>query len=305
MIARYPKIRLYRTCDGERYLCIRESVSINLYMRCSHSEVIQAVLHALDVYRHAVGEAALGWYVTQEGDWAPLDKAGWALIRQQLLDPRGANVELRERPDAVTGYQFTYHGWQLDDLPFPRDRGVVCAVTFWLPTEYLETHGPERVRKLALELAAGLPFNSGHAGLSFDFSEDTVGLGKPVRELCFRYPGLDIPARERLPLTLGTQLKGAHWLTFLGPPVLDALGNVSGLGQRLTSASTTVQALEGGRAVVSLGEWPEAGDTEQDQVLPAYRELARVLEPWFHKFPGTWSGFSPEDVRRWERRFLE
>ncbi|MFY0576656.1 type VI immunity family protein [Cystobacter fuscus] len=42
-----------------------------------------------------------------------------------------------------------------------------------------------------------------------------------------------------------------------------------------------------GRAVVALGPWPEAGDLRQGQTLPAYRELARVLEPWLEPFdPG-------------------
>jgi hypothetical protein len=44
---------------------------------------------------------------------------------------------------------------------------------------------------------------------------------------------------------------------------------------------------------------------EQGDTLPAYRELAHVLEPWLyhekprHMFP------DEEDVRRWDRRFLD
>ena len=60
------------------------------------------------------------------------------------------------------------------------------------------------------------------------------------------------------------------------------------------------------RAVVTLGEWPEAGDTEQGQTLPAYRELARVLEPWLYHREKVFSrDFPREDTRRWERRFLD
>jgi hypothetical protein len=33
------------------------------------------------------------------------------------------------------------------------------------------------------------------------------------------------------------------------------------------------------------GEWPEAGDLEHGHTLPAYRELARVLEPWSYRTP--------------------
>ncbi|WP_306818925.1 hypothetical protein [Archangium lipolyticum] len=41
-------------------------------------------------------------------------------------------------------------------------------------------------------------------------------------------------------------------------------------------------------------------------MLPAYRELTRVLEPWlFHQKPLRDPSFTPEDMRRWERRFLD
>ncbi|AKQ63664.1 hypothetical protein A176_000576 [Myxococcus hansupus] len=40
--------------------------------------------------------------------------------------------------------------------------------------------------------------------------------------------------------------------------------------------------------------------------LPAYRELARVLEPWMLWGEGeSILGLTPEEARRWERRFLD
>ncbi len=74
---------------------------------------------------------------------------------------------------------------------------------------------------------------------------------------------------------------------------------------RLRSPGTTVEELGAERAVVTLGEWPEAGDLAEGRTLPAYRELARVLEPWLHRRRALWSGFSEEELRRWERRFLD
>lgn len=176
----------------------------------------------------------------------------------------------------------------------------------WLPTAYLEDHGPGRVRELALELAASLPFCSGHAGLSFHCDLYVLGVKRKVREYCFRYPGLDIPELRNLSFNLGTRLRGPAWMTFLGQPVLGELGGTAALRARLSSPGTTVQELDGERAVVTLGPWPEAGDTEQGQMLPAYRELARVLEPWLYREePPRPSIEISEDTRRWERRFLD
>jgi hypothetical protein len=57
---------------------------------------------------------------------------------------------------------------------------------------------------------------------------------------------------------------------------------------------------------VTLGTWPEAGDLAQGRDLPAYRELARVLEPWLFGCTNyRWSGYTHEETRRWWRRFLD
>jgi hypothetical protein len=143
-----------------------------------------------------------------------------------------------------------------------------------------------------------------HAGLAFHFPETVLGVTRPLRDLSLRYPGLDIPGARSATSTIGTKVDGVHWLNFLGPPVLGELGGTAGLRARLHSAGTTVQELSGERAVVTLGTWPEAGDTEKGHTLPAWRELARVLEPWLYMDRAHWSGFSEEDMHRWQRRFL-
>jgi hypothetical protein len=66
-----------------------------------------------------------------------------------------------------------------------------------------------------------------------------------------------------------------------------------------------VQELATDKVVITLGEWPEAGDLERGEVLPAYRELARVLEPWLFPSPYRMLHRSMEETRRWERRFLD
>lgn len=306
MTEHYPRIRLYQTFDDEQYLRVRESVCISFYMRRPHREVSQDVLRSLERYRQAIGHQKLAWYPDDQGDWQELDAKGWERQLAEVLDPRGCTIWLDETPSAVTGYKFTYRGWPLDALPFNKDPGVVCAVSFWLPTEFLEAHGPGRVRELALELGARLPFTSGHAGLCLQFPEQVLGYTESLRNPCFRYPGLDMPLTESIHLNLGLRIKGTHWLTFLGQPVLGRLGGATGLRERLRSPGTTVQELEAGRVVVTLGEWPEAGDLEEGRTLPAYRELAHVLKPWRYPLRKRyWSGFTEEDVRRWDRRFLD
>jgi hypothetical protein len=109
---------------------------------------------------------------------------------------------------------------------------------------------------------------------------------------------------------MGSRLDGIHWLNFLGSSVLGELGGAANLRVQLHAPTTTVQELGGERAVVTLGPSPEAGDMVQGQDLPAYRELARVLERWQEPFPWGWlrregRANDEEELRRWWRRFLD
>ncbi|QRN95938.1 DUF3396 domain-containing protein [Archangium violaceum] len=285
---------------------IREGLSIDFYMH-PHSKMGQGVIRALDAYLRAVGSQSLSWYADEEGELQKLDDASLARIRRETLEDSRLIIELLGKSRVEQRYQFEYWGKRPDLPVMPYNPGAMGVVSFWLPTEYLEEHGPTRVRELAMELASSLPFIcSGYGGLSFHCNPSLVGVLDEVRKLCFRYPGLDIPNQDSLSWNIGSRVRGPAWLTFLGQPLLGQLGGVAELRSRLRSEGTTVQEMEGDRAVITLGAWPEAGDTERGEVLPAYRDLARVLEPWlYHEERGRRPTFTPEDMLRWERRFLD
>jgi hypothetical protein len=302
MSTTYPRIRL-RAENG--YILVKEGLSVTFYIRRSHQELSPSISRSLESYLHAVGPTSLGLYADEEGDWQLLDEAGWSVIRNELNDPHSAYVHLTDASSPEQGYHFIYQGRNLNAPFLVNEPGATSAVSFWLPIEFLEEHGPERVRELAMEMASPLPFCTGCAGLSFNGVTNLAQMRGDAPNLRFRYPGMDVPNIDWVSLHIGTQVRGPSWLTFLGQPVLGELGGVSGLRAQLHHPETTVQELEGDRAVVSLGPWPDAGDTEQGNVLPAYRELARVLEPWLYHEPQLHAAQSMEDTRRWERRFLD
>ncbi len=301
MSERYPRIRLRTQVGG--YL-IYDGWRLDFYMRRPHTQMARAVMHSLDTYLDAVGAENLGFYVDDEGDLQLLDAEGWALNRRKLLEDPWPRVILGD-VSSQERCHFEYYGKRIDDPKWRGSEKYACAASFWLPTEYLEEQGPERVRALALELAAPLPFCSGNGGLAFLGPNDATGVPWEIQDRCFRYPGMDVPDVALYAYNIGTRVRGPSWLTFLGQPVLGELGGAAALRERLRSPGTTVQELDGERAVVTLGEWPDAGDMEEGRTLPAYRELARVLEPWLYEGPLHENKFSPEDRRRWERRFLD
>ncbi len=158
-------------------------------------------------------------------------------------------------------------------------------------------------------MAVRLPFASGHSGLALDVAYPSLDRLDSLRPLIFRHPGFDI-RDAGIRDNLGTRIDGVHWMNFLGPPVLAEIGGSADLRTRLKPPVTEVQDLDGERTVVTLGPAPLVGDMAQGQPLPAYRELARMLDPWLEPFP--W-GFlrrqgranDEEELRRWWRRFLD
>ena len=303
MSEHYPRIRI-RAKGG--MLLVREGLSLHFHMQRSHKELAHGVLLALEKYMDAVGPQALSWYYDQEGEPQPLDERGWELTRRELLGEGSPIIQLDD-DSTENRYRFEYYG---KDFEAPSVKGrpdAVCSAMFWLPTEFLEEHGPGQVRELAMELAAPLPLNSGHGGLSFNADYSLLGVRREVARYWLRYPGMDVcDSPSNHSWDIGTRVRGPHWLNFLGQPVLGELGGAEGIRARLQSPGTTVQELEGDKVLITLGPWPEAGDTERGDTLPAYRELARVLEPWlFREENRRMLGKSEEDTRRWERRFLD
>ncbi|WP_163997915.1 type VI immunity family protein [Pyxidicoccus caerfyrddinensis] len=306
MSERFPGVRI-ATADGSMFSGTGLGLIIRFFMHRSHAGIAPSVMRALDTYRRAVGPDTLAWYPDAEGDWRRLDDSAWERTRQALLDTGPHTfATLVDRPQGAAGFRFEYEGISLEEPSLFDDPRRACVASFWLPSTFLEESGPEHTRGLALELAAHLPFNSGYATLSFDTMRDEVGIRRSIRSMCFRYLGVDM-LDHPVSWDIGTRIAGSYWLTFLGQPVLGELGGAEGLRARLTAPDTTVQQLPGDRAVVTLGQWPEAGDVEAGENLPAYRELARVMEPWLYHDAGTRfdPDFPPEDKRRWERRFLD
>lgn len=303
MSEHYPRIRV-RVESGP--LLVREAVSITFYLRHSHVDVARAVRDALEHYRRSMPPQEFRQYSQEAEAWTAFDTVGWEHVQRKLLERKSVHLNLWGGEPGEKEYRFIYRGQPMDPItPWGDEPDRVCAVGFWLPTEYLEEQGPDRVRTLALELGATLPFSSGQAGLAFQCETDVLGTWGEVLERGFRYPSLEIPDPDLLSSQLGTRVRTVNWLTFLGQPVLGEVGGVAGLRSQLSSPGTSVQEMNGERAVVTLGPWPEAGDTEQGKTLPAHRELARVLKPWLYVEKLHAHAAPDNDVLRWERRFLD
>jgi hypothetical protein len=297
----------FRIRDTRGRVVLRDGLLFCFFMRRSHGDVAAGLWRAVQTYRRAVPAQALAWYAMPDGEWAPLDEAGWDSVRKELLEtpsPNGSETRLQESHTEVGAHGFEYTGKWLDAPAWQGHEEAVSAAAFTLPTEFLLEHGPDHVRDLALALAAELPWSFGYVSPAFVSPGGLRGAARQaIQELSLRYPGLDAYNLRPTARSIGTRARGAYWLTFLGQPLLGHLGGTESLRQRLPS-SVSLQALGDERLLVRLSEWPLTGDaTTQEEIAP-YRVLAQVLEPRLYEERTPWL-IDEAFERRWLRRFLE
>jgi hypothetical protein len=130
---------------------------------------------------------------------------------------------------------------------------------------------------------------------------------KELRGLALRYPGYDLPSNTDTSLSLGRHVRGARWITWLGPELTAVLGGITALRKALSSP-IELEALSNG-VMIRAGTVPELGDVNRQIDTPLLRKVAKALEPvtlFGDQFSRIYRLSGDEDLlRRWERRFLD
>jgi hypothetical protein len=274
-------------------------------MQQPNERIAPAVLRALELLRERIHPYQLAWYDAGDGQAEPLGDSAWKELRKRTLEPEpdtSAFLILDGKSEAVDDLRVHYRGLDIVPSPWPEQKDAVSVLYLRLPTEFLEERGPDRVRTLALDLAAELPFNSGY--VDFVLCSDTWDFGEALELIRPRYPGVHL-ASNSANLHMNTWVDGVHWMNFLGQPVLGKLGGVAALRERLALPGLSLQEMSGDRVLITLGEQPEPGDVEAGQTLPLHRALAQLLEPHLYHWKSPYAHLNAEEILRWERRFLD
>ncbi|WP_373371887.1 type VI immunity family protein [Archangium lansingense] len=299
---RYPRLRYH---NERGWLSASDALLICFYIPHPNERIAPAVIRAVECFRERIRPYPFVWNDTGDGQAEPLDDASWERTRRKTLDaePGGSgSLRLEGKDPGVDDLLVDYRGLSPVPLPWPERKEDVCVLYLRLPTEFLEERGAEHVHALALELAVELPFASGYVDFILCSSLlHEVGALELIRS---RYPGVHLTSSGAT-MYVGTRVEGVHWMNFLGQPVLGELGGMSGLRERLALPGITLQEMSGERVLITLGERPEVGEVEADPRLAPYRVLARVLEPCLYRRKSMFGRPVPEELLRWDRRFLE
>ncbi len=181
-----------------------------------------------------------------------------------------------------------------------------CDLEIRTPTSEVENN-PDEYVEFVRRVAELIPYDSGYASPALVFGVDAQQLkfARAARAWAFRHPGFDLPKNDATGFALGSKLRGAYWLTFVGPDALARLGGETAL-QSALPVEVEVQPAGIG-VMLRLGKMPEVGDVNRMENLPIVRATAKVLEP-VSRFNDNFlnHNFIDSDERaRWERRHLD
>ncbi len=301
-----PKIRV---SDESGLLVVRDGFIATFFMRASHSEIGPSAAVAFERYIKIVGEDKLKW-IAGADQWEAVGNQRIDDVRKEMRDAKEnwtSHIDLVDSDEDPPKFRFYYNGKCLSDPTFESWDSAVSTVNFWFSTEFIESRGFDSFRQEVISIGEALPFNTGYGSMAFVYSEGDSELAafSAIRQLAFRYPGFDVYDLLQSGFLAGTQVRGAYWLNFLGPPVLDEMGGFSSIQSKITNDLIKVEKLDSNKCLVTLGPEPECGDVNRKQDLPLHQELSKAIEGFLSRNIGDFSRFSSEDTERWRRRFLD
>lgn len=284
-------------------VAVRDGVLLCLFIREPHAVAAPSVGQLFDRYVELVGAHGLRWYRAKD-EWKELTPRQHGRLRG-LMTATTSRADVRvaikggEHADAEMLHGFDYWG---DEAPSSTNE-IASFVELRFATEWVTERGLDAFAATAADLASCVRFSSGYASLAFHLE---MQAGELLDAHAFRHPGMDVHANEYTSRNIADHVRGAYWLTFLGPVALAKLGHAPAVLRKLLGPDIAIDAVGDG-VVIRAGDELRPGDTMSGDDLPLTRRVARVLEP-ITLGKSCAFGFSPdalvETFAAWQRRHL-
>jgi Protein of unknown function (DUF3396) len=295
---------------GRIYL--REAMSVVLFFEPPVHEAVDGLRRAFEFYLGKVPTNALTWSsvgATSE-EWKPMVKTTISRCLGQLNKEAAAKRKVTsfeltdgEVGGGAPGYSFKVIGRPREEA-WPDTLGLL-QMTF--PMETVDDGTVDPFVKFCKQGAALIPFVSGYAAPGLQWAEVNSGLAADEsKAIAIRHPGYDVQNNSATRLHLGKRTRGAYWLTFLGPELVEALG---GSEQLRNSFPKPIDVEPVGAGVmIRAGALPELGDVNKGIGVPLLRAVAKVIEPvtFFgdRALLGQFTNFDEDYFKRWDRRLF-
>lgn len=295
---------------GRIYL--RDGITVAFFLPTPMHEIVGPLLAAFEEYLKMVPEDALRWESVgaSSEEWKPINKTTLQRCRAQLkLEAvRKRKLTSFELADGDVGGDAPGYGILVIGNPIDPDTpDELSLMQMYLPIEVIEQEQVELFVEHIRTIAALLPYKLGYTSPALQWAE--LGMDKAIaqsRAIVARHPGYDIQLNETGRTWLGLRARGARWLNFLGPEIVDKLGGIEALKKTLKEP-IVVEPIGHG-IMIRAGEKPEIGDVPRKVGTPLLRSVAKVLEPVtaFEEIVllGSFANWDKDFLEQWEHRFL-
>lgn len=263
--------------------CVSLTFSIALYTDALFSQIPEAVLECYEKFLQLCPRDNLRFYATTNmrrhkavtnrtfGMLATWLKPGALPMEYIILELKDGD-ECEDAPH----FKFAVSAGEKGSVSHKAKDGNLIIMAF--PAEW----GFERTDEmfeLARDLCSLFPFQSGHAGFSFECSRySTRPSHTHAWEKSMRHRGIDIARWPQDGHAVGQDaLKGVGWLTILCTDFVEQLGGLQELRASLLKDVEIVDVPGG--VILKAGPLPMFGDTNQRDDLPLYRDVYRVVAP--------------------------
>ena len=304
---------IVRIDQASGYVYLRESVIVAFFLDPPIASSSSELLSAFDLFLSMVPDGALRWESigASSEEWKPIDKSTLKRCRAQLSPQAAAKRRLTsfeladgERAGDVPNYGFLVLGGpRRPELP-----GEKCLLQMSLPTSVIEGDRAEAFVQRVAQIASVVPYTSGYASPALQWAErDRERAFAEARALAVRYPGYDVQMNTTGRKRLGSRVRGARWITFLGENLAAEVGGAKALRMALPE-QVQIEAVGVG-VMVRAGLRPELGDKANRRDTPLLASVAKVLEPVtaFGEVVllGSFAEWDKAVLEKWERRFLD
>jgi hypothetical protein len=153
-----------------------------------------------------------------------------------------------------------------------------------VPLEKYNRWGLNGVMSYLNSSLAGFPLLSGYVGYSFSWNHSDPRVEDATapyfHQWLQRHPGLMAPNVMSHGRFASYGLVDLGWITLLGKEYCDRMGGMEALRSSLdTVRGVVVEEIDGGGAMIRIGDAPRLGDTKTGDTLEDYRATGKVISP--------------------------
>jgi hypothetical protein len=267
--------------DGVRLVSL--TFGVTLYTNKLFSKIPDSVLGCYDKVLQLCSQDNFHYYATTNmRKHKPVTKRTFGMLEKWLSEDASLmeyiGLELKDGEvyqDAAT-FKFRVFAGEKGSAMFEDKDANLISMSF--PARW----GLERAEEMLAfvnEVCSIFPFQSGHAGFSFECSRyETETSQTHAWSKSMRFRGIDISRVPEDALAVGQDaLKSVGWLTILSKPFIKRLGGLNKFRKSLPNEFQFIDVPGG--IIFRAGLVPAFGDINRGDNLPLYKKIFHLIAP--------------------------